>query len=123
MHLQPFIKREAPAVRCFCVAAEISHTTKTNAVRPSVAYWQDLLGNEYLHQSCVATGRSSMERRPQLVVLRIRTSSSVQEDLHHLFVVIDATLREREDGMCLIFAGVISPKNNKSDKKQKERNK
>ncbi|TNN66386.1 hypothetical protein EYF80_023425 [Liparis tanakae] len=45
-----------------------------------------LLCNEDLDQSCVATGGSGVQRRPQLVVLGVDAGSSVQKDLHHLLI-------------------------------------
>lgn len=52
----------------------------------------DLLCDEDLDQSCVAAGGSSVQRRPQLIVLSVDTGSSVQQDLHHLLIVIYTTL-------------------------------
>lgn len=33
-----------------------------------------------------------MQRRPQLVVLRVDIGSSVQQDLYHLLIIVNATL-------------------------------
>lgn len=52
----------------------------------------DLLCNEDLDQSCMAAGGSSVQRRPQLIVLSVDTGSSVQQDLYHLLIVIYTTL-------------------------------
>lgn len=41
-----------------------------------------------------------MQRRPQFVVLSVNTGSSVQQELHHLLIVVYATLygeRETEE--------------------------
>lgn len=54
-----------------------------------------LLCDEDLDQPSVATRGGGMQRRPQLVVLGVDAGSSVQQDLHHLFVVIDTTLKEK----------------------------
>lgn len=54
---------------------------------------QDLLCDEDLDQPRVAAGGGGVQRRPQLVVLRVDAGPPVQQDLHHLFVVVDATLR------------------------------
>ena len=51
-----------------------------------------LLCNEDLDQSCVATCGRGVQWRPQFVVLSVDAGSSVQQDLHHLLVVVDTTL-------------------------------
>lgn len=55
-----------------------------------------LLCDEDLDQPRVATRGGGVQRRPQLVVLRVDAGAPVQQDLHHLFVVVDATLRWAE---------------------------
>lgn len=40
----------------------------------------------------MATGRSGVQRRPQLIVLSIDAGSTVQQDLHHLLIVIYTAL-------------------------------
>lgn len=52
----------------------------------------DSLCNQDYDQSCMPTGGGGVQRRPQLVVLRVDISSSVQQDLHHLLIIVDATL-------------------------------
>jgi len=59
-----------------------------------------LLCNEDLDQSCVATGSSGVQRRPQLVVLGVDAGSSVQKDLHHLLIVIYTTLEWKRKLYC-----------------------
>lgn len=59
-----------------------------------------LLCDEDLDQSCVATRGGGVQRRPQLVILGIDASSSVQQDLHHLFIVIDTTLERKKERRC-----------------------
>lgn len=69
-----------------------------------------LLCDEDLDQSSVATRGGGVQRRPQLVVLGVDAGSSVQQDLHHLFVVIDTTLgrkKERRWRLLKILAGKI----------------
>lgn len=68
---------------------------------PTPASLHHLLRDEDLDQSRVAAGGGGMQRRPQLVVLRVDAGPPVQQDLHHLFVVVDATLRwaERDDSL------------------------
>lgn len=68
---------------------------------PTAASVQHLLRDEDLDQSRVAAGGGGVQRRPQLVVLRVDAGAPVQQDLHHLFVVVDATLgwAEREDSL------------------------
>lgn len=51
-----------------------------------------LLCDENLDQSCVTTCGSGVQRRPQFVVLSVDAGSSVQQDLHHLLIVVDTTL-------------------------------
>lgn len=51
-----------------------------------------LLGYKDFDQSGMAAGGGGVQWRPQLVVLRVDVGSSVQQDLHHLLVVVDATL-------------------------------
>lgn len=55
-------------------------------------YLHVLLCNEDLDQSRVATCSGGVQRRPQLIVLSVDAGSSVQQDLHHLLIVIDTTL-------------------------------
>lgn len=62
-----------------------------------------LLCDEDLDQSCVATRGGGVQRCPQLVILGIDAGSSVQQDLHHLFVVIDTTLRQRKERGCRLL--------------------
>lgn len=59
-----------------------------------------LLCDEDLDQSCVATRGGGVQRRPQLVILGVDAGSSVQQDLHHLFIVIDTTLGWEEERRC-----------------------
>lgn len=56
-----------------------------------------LLCDEDLDQSCVATRGGGVQWRPQLIILGIDAGSSVQQDLHHLFVVIDTTLGQKKE--------------------------
>lgn len=67
---------------------------------PAAVYVQDLLCDEDLDQARVAASGGGVQWRPQLVVLRVDAGSPVQQDLHHLFIVVNATLRwaERDEG-------------------------
>lgn len=38
-----------------------------------------------------------MQRRPQFVVLSVNTGSSVQQELHHLLIVVYATLYDERE--------------------------
>lgn len=49
--------------------------------------------DQELHQPRVPTGGSSMQRCPQLTVAGVDAGTGVQQALHHLHKVIDATLR------------------------------
>lgn len=62
-----------------------------------------LLCDEDLDQSCVATRGGGVQRRPQLVILGIDAGSSVQQDLHHIFVVIDTTLGRKKERRCRLL--------------------
>lgn len=57
----------------------------------------DSLCNQDYDQSCMPTCGGGVQRRPQLVVLRVDIGASVQQDLHHLLIIVDATLgREKK---------------------------
>lgn len=62
------------------------------AVNPAEVHLCVLLCDEDLDESCVSTGGGGVQRRPQLVVLSVDAGASVQQDLHHLLVVIYTTL-------------------------------
>lgn len=50
--------------------------------------------DQELHQASVPTGGSSMQRCPQLTVAGVDGGAGVQQALHHLHEVVDATLRK-----------------------------
>lgn len=77
-----------------------AHCREPRPPPPAAVYVQDLLCDEDLDQTRVAAGGGGVQRRPQLVVLRVDAGPPVQQDLHHLFVVVNATLRwaERDEG-------------------------
>lgn len=67
---------------------------------------QDLLYNQYLDKSSMATSSSSVQRSPQFVVLSIDTGSSVQQDLHHVLVVVNTTLEKKENNINPYLCGM-----------------
>lgn len=64
------------------------------------ACFYDLLWNEYPDESCVATGGGGVQRRPELIVLSVNVSASVQQNLHHLLVVVYTTLWANKKSAC-----------------------
>ena len=50
------------------------------------------LRDEYLDEAGVAAGGGGVHGGPQLVVLGVDASSLAEQDLHHLLIVVNATL-------------------------------
>lgn len=70
----------------------ITRVTEVTGMLPPLPPPASLLRDKDFDQSGMAARGGGVQRRPQLVVLGVDVGSSVQQDLHHLLVVVDATL-------------------------------
>lgn len=86
-------KKFKPTASVFSFLLLSSARRKPSGLSLTRSHWRYSRLDQELHQSCVPTGGSSMQRCPQLAVAGVDAGTGVQQALNHLHKVIDAALR------------------------------